>query len=86
MLPALLRHRVISVHSRRLSPLVECFRHVLSQLVGMDECLARFVEFTQLQPSFTETIDDKDVITSLKLGDGKAAATPATPAKKKKKT
>jgi hypothetical protein len=31
----------------------------------------------------TETIDDKDVVTSLKLGDGKAAA--ATPAKKKKK-
>ena len=57
MLPALLRHRVVSVHSRRLSQLVEGFRHFSSQLVGMNECLARFVEFTQLESSFPETIE-----------------------------
>ena len=57
MLPALLRRRGVSVHSRRLSQLVKGFRHVLSQLVGLDECLARFVKFTRLQQSFPETIE-----------------------------
>src|ERR1700722_4379569 len=56
MCPALLGQAIVSIHRRGFSKHGESFRHVLLRFVGMRECLARFVEFSQLHQSFTQAI------------------------------